>query len=97
MPGEVYRENSSDDAQGYQPFSTFTSIYLIIFIYQIHIWYFFDEFDAKLKYRKYTEYLLISRPFYFLTTFVYTSYLAYVKELKIILELKLNVHILFRP
>ena len=31
MPGEVYRENSSYDAQGYQPFTTYTSTYLILF------------------------------------------------------------------
>ena len=28
MPGEVYRENSSDGAQGYQPFITYSSNYL---------------------------------------------------------------------
>ena len=28
MPGEVYRENSSDDAQGYQPFITYSWNYL---------------------------------------------------------------------
>jgi hypothetical protein len=25
LPGEVYRENCSDDAQGYQPFTTYSS------------------------------------------------------------------------
>ena len=29
MWGEVYRENSSDDAQGYQPFTTYFWDYLI--------------------------------------------------------------------
>ena len=28
MRGEVYRENSSDDAQGYQPFTTYSINYL---------------------------------------------------------------------
>ena len=28
MSGEVYRENSSDDAQGYQPFTTYSENYL---------------------------------------------------------------------
>ena len=60
MPGEVYRENSSDDAQGYQPFIT---NYLLLFIsfvywYNIDIWVCCNNSKGKFwnQAKSFTEY-----------------------------------------
>ena len=38
MPGEVYSENSSDDAQGYQSFTTYSSNYLTLFLSNVYLY-----------------------------------------------------------
>ena len=50
MPGKVYRENSSDDAQWYQPFTTYPHIFWvmvdILFRYMILIHKFAEVVNA---------------------------------------------------